>query len=86
MEQANKSYDKTNLSNRADALSRQVFRQRDYRELDTEERERYSQHRVKIEFDRASYQNVNDFANLIRQRARICFKRSKNRAELSSQV
>ena len=73
VEQANKSYDKTNLSNRADALSRQVFRQRDYRELDTEERERYSQHRVKIEFDRASYENVNDFANLIRQESPYMF-------------
>ena len=73
VEQANKSYDKTNLSNRADALSRQVFPQRNYRELDTEERERYSQHRVKIEFDRASYENVNEFAALIRQESPYMF-------------
>jgi hypothetical protein len=73
VEQANKSYDKTNLSNRADALSRQVFPQRDYRELDTEERERYSQHRVRIKFDRASYENVNEFASLIRQESPYMF-------------
>jgi hypothetical protein len=64
VEQANKSYDKTNLSNRADALSR---------ELDTEERERYSQHRVRIKFDRASYENVNEFASLIRQESPYMF-------------
>jgi hypothetical protein len=73
IEQANKSYDKRNLSNRADALSRQVFPQRDYRELDTDERERYSQHRVRIKFDRASYENVNDFAALIRQESPYMF-------------
>ena len=73
VEQANKSYDKRNLSNRADALSRQVFPQRDYRELDTDERERYSQHRVRIKFARASYDNVNEFASLIRQESPYMF-------------
>ena len=73
LEQANKSYDKTNLTNRTDALSRQVYPQRDYRELDTEERERYSQHKVRIKFSRASYENVNEFASLIRQESPYMF-------------
>ena len=47
LEQKNKSYDKKNLSNRASSLADQVFPQRDYRELDTIERDRYSQHRIK---------------------------------------
>jgi hypothetical protein len=64
--QQNKSYDKKNLSNRVSSLADQVFPARDYRELDTEERERYSQHRVRITFKRASYNQVNDFAGLIR--------------------
>ena len=64
--QQNKSYDKKNLSNRVSSLADQVFPARDYRELDTEERERYSQHRVRITFKRASYEQVNDFAGLIR--------------------
>ena len=64
--QQNKSYDKKNLSNRVASLADQVFPARDYRELDTEERERYSQHRVKITFKRASYEQVNDFAGLMR--------------------
>jgi len=73
LEQANKSYDKTNLTNRTDALSRQVYPQRDYKELDTEERERYSQHRVRIKFARASYDAVNEFASLIRQESPYMF-------------
>jgi len=64
--QQNKSYDKKNLSNRVSSLADQVFPERDYRELDTEERERYSQHRVRITFKRSSYEQVNDFAGLIR--------------------
>ncbi|MEK9772457.1 MAG: hypothetical protein VW576_02725 [Opitutae bacterium] len=64
--QQNKSYDKKNLSNRVSSLADQVFPARDYRELDTEERERYSQHRVRITFKRSSYEEVNDFAGLIR--------------------
>jgi len=64
--QQNKSYDKKNLSNRVSSLADQVFPGRDYRELDTEERERYSQHRVRITFKRSSYEQVNDFAGLIR--------------------
>ena len=67
IEQENKSYDKKNLSNRASTLADQVFPQRDYRELDTIERERYSQHRVKITFERASYPQVEEYASLIRQ-------------------
>jgi len=73
LEQANKSYDKTNLTNRTDALSRQVFPQRDYRELETEERERYSQHKVRIKFSRATYDHVNEFANLVRQESPYMF-------------
>ena len=73
LEQANKSYDKTNLTNRTDALSRQVYPQRDYRELDTEERERYSQHKVRIKFSRASYENKHEFASLIRQESPYMF-------------
>ena len=63
LEQANKSYDKKNLSNRASSLADKVFPQRDYRELETDERERYSQHKVRIKFDRATYENVNEFAD-----------------------
>ena len=72
-EQQNKSYDKKNLSNRASSLADRVFPQRDYRELDTDVRERYSQHRVLIKFDRASYANVNQFAQLIRQESPYMF-------------
>ena len=64
--QQNKSYDKKNLSNRASSLADQVFPARDYRELDTEERERYSQHRVRITFKRSSYDEVSEFVGLIR--------------------
>ena len=53
-------------SNRASILADKVFPARDYRELDTDERERYSQHRVKITFKRASYESVNEYASLIR--------------------
>jgi hypothetical protein len=67
LEQKNKSYDKKNLSNRASTLADKVFPQRDYRELDTIERERYAQHRVKITFERASYPQVEEYASLIRQ-------------------
>ena len=64
--QQNKSYDKKKLRNRVSSLADQVFPARDYRELDTEERERYSQHRVRITFKRSSYDEVNEFAGLIR--------------------
>ena len=67
LEQKNKSYDKKNLSNRASSLADQVFPQRDYRELDTIERDRYSQHRIKITFERANYPQVEEYANLIRK-------------------
>tara|TARA_B110000003_G_scaffold276266_1_gene321836 strand:- start:660 stop:1208 length:549 start_codon:yes stop_codon:yes gene_type:complete len=73
LEQANKSYDKKNLSNRASSLADKVFPQRDYRELETDERERYSQHKVRIKFDRATYENVNEFADLIRQESPYMF-------------
>jgi len=73
VEQKNKSYDKKNLSNRASSLADKVFPARDYRELDTDERERYSQHRVRITFDRASYEQVNDFASLIRKESPFMF-------------
>ena len=67
VEQQNKSYDKNQLSNLASRLADQVFPQRDYRELSTDERERYKQHRVLIDFDRASDEDVNNYALLIRQ-------------------
>jgi hypothetical protein len=73
IEQKNKSYNKKNLSNRASSLADKVFPARDYRELDTDERERYSQHRVKITFDRASYEQVNEFASLIRKESPFMF-------------
>ena len=73
IEQQNKSYDKKNLSNRASSLADKVFPARDYRELDTDERERYSQHKVKITFDRASYEQVNEFASLIRKESPFMF-------------
>ena len=73
VEQKNKSYNKKNLSNRASSLADKVFPARDYRELDTDERERYSQHRVKITFDRASYEQVNEFASLIRKESPFMF-------------
>ena len=63
-EQQNKSYDKKQLSNLASRLADQVFPQRDYRELDSDERERYKQHRVRIKFQRASYEDVNEYAAL----------------------
>ena len=71
--QQNKSYDKKNLSNRVSSLADQVFPARDYRELDTEERERYSQHRVRITFKRSSYDDVNQFAGLIRAESPYMF-------------
>jgi len=73
IEQQNKSYDKKNLSNRASTLADQVFPSRDYRELDTEERERYSQHRVRITFKKSSYSQVNQFASLIRNESPYMF-------------
>ena len=73
IEQKNKSYNKKNLSNRASSLADKVFPARDYRELDTDERERYSQHKVKITFDRASYEKVNEFASLIRKESPFMF-------------
>jgi hypothetical protein len=50
-----------------------VFPQRDYRELDSDERERYKQHRVRIKFDRASYEDVNEYAALIRAESPYMF-------------
>lgn len=73
IEQQNKSYDKRNLSDRASSLADKVFPARDYRELDTEERDRYSQHRVRITFQRATYEQVNDFASLIRKESPYMF-------------
>jgi len=73
IEQQNKSYDKKNLSNRASSLADRVFPSRDYRELDTDERDRYSQHRVRITFNRASYEQVNEFASLIRKESPYMF-------------
>ena len=72
-EQQNKSYDKKQLSNLASRLADQVFPQRDYRELDSDERERYKQHRVRIKFQRASYEDVNEYAALISQESPYMF-------------
>ena len=72
-EQANVSYDRQQLSTRASSLADKVFPQRGYRELDTEERERYSQHTVRISFKKATYENVNQFASLIRQESPYMF-------------
>ena len=55
------------MSNRASSLADKVFPQRDYRELDTIERDRYSHHRIKITFERASYPQVEEYANKIRE-------------------
>ena len=73
VEQQNKSYDKNQLSNLGSRLADQVFPQRDYRELTTDERERYKQHRVRITFKRASYEDVNEYAALIRQESPYMF-------------
>lgn len=73
IEQQNKSYDKKNLSNRASSLADKVFPARDYREMDTDERDRYSQHRVRITFNRATYEQVNEFASLIRKESPFMF-------------
>ena len=73
VEQQNKSYDKNQLSNLASRLADQVFPQRDYRELSTDERERYKQHRVRITFKRANYEDVNEYAALIRQESPYMF-------------
>ena len=72
-DQKNVSYNRQQLSTRASSLADQVFPQRSYRELDTEERERYSQHTVRISFKKASYENVNQFAGLIRQESPYMF-------------
>ena len=72
-EQANVSYDRQQLSTRASSLADKVFPQRGYRELDTEERERYAQHTVRISFKKATYENVNQFAGLIRQESPYMF-------------
>ena len=73
VEQQNKSYDKNQLSNLASRLADKVFPQRDYRELSTDERERYKQHRVRITFKRANYEDVNEYAALIRQESPYMF-------------
>ena len=57
----------------ASRLADQVFPQRDYRELSTDERERYKQHRVRITFKRASYEDVQEYAALIRQESPYMF-------------
>jgi hypothetical protein len=72
-EQQNISYDRRQLSNRASSLADKVFRNSEYRELETEERERYKQHTVKITFKKATYENVNEFAALIRKESPYIF-------------
>ena len=73
LEQQEESYDKQSLSNMASRLSDQAFRDREYRELDSDERDRYSQHKVRITFKDASYENVQEFASLIREQSPYMF-------------
>ena len=73
LEQANKSFNKTSLSNKTDAISRLVYPGRDYKELETEERERYSQHKVRIKFARATYEQVNQFTSYVRAESPYMF-------------
>ena len=72
-EQENISYDRRELSDRSSSLSAKVFPSREYRELDSEERERYKQHTVRITFKKASYESVNEFAALIRKESPFMF-------------
>jgi hypothetical protein len=72
-EQENISYDRRELSDRSSSLSAKVFPSRAYRELDSEERERYKQHTVRITFKKASYESVNEFAALIRKESPFMF-------------
>jgi hypothetical protein len=72
-EQQNKSYDKNQLSNLASELADRVFPQRSYTELDSDERERYKQHRVRVKFQKASYEDVNEYAALVRQESPYMF-------------
>jgi len=72
-QQQNKSYSKEELSNEASSIADRVFPARDYRELDTDEQERYSQHRVRISFKRSSYEDVQNFASLIRDKSPFMF-------------
>ena len=73
LEQQNKSYDKNQLSNLASELADRVFPQRSYTELDSDERERYKQHRVRVKFQKASYEDVNEYAALVRQESPYMF-------------
>ena len=72
-EQQHKSYDKNQLSNLASELADRVFPQRSYTELDSDERERYKQHRVRVKFQKASYEDVNEYAALVRQESPYMF-------------
>jgi|TARA_B100000085_G_C18264769_1_gene399539 hypothetical protein len=72
-EQKNKSYDKNQLSNLASKLADRVFPQRSYNELDSDETDRYRQHTVKVTFKKASYEDVNEYAALIRQESPYMF-------------
>ena len=74
-DQKNISYDLNQLSTLADRLAVQVFPQRDSRNLKSEENKdsRYIQHRVRIKFEQASYEDVNEYAALIRQESPYMF-------------
>ena len=65
--------DRGDLSDRSSSLSTKVFPSRGFRELDSEERERYKQHTVRITFKKASYESVNEFAALIRKESPFMF-------------
>ena len=69
LEQQNKNQ----LSNLASELADRVFPQRSYNELDSDERERYKQHRVRVKFQKASYEDVNEYAALVRQESPYMF-------------
>jgi hypothetical protein len=57
----------------ASELADRVFPQRSYNELDSDERERYKQHRVRVKFQKASYEDVNEYAALVRQESPYMF-------------
>jgi hypothetical protein len=57
----------------ASELADRVFPQRSYTELDSDERERYKQHRVRVKFQKASYEDVNEYAALVRQESPYMF-------------
>ena len=50
-----------------------LFENKDLFKLETEERERYSQHKVRIKFARATYEQVNLFTSYVRAESPYMF-------------